>query len=55
MDDQSYQKDRMLGWVCWRLDRLPQGLLMINLRGEDSKFTGAKLLVDVRANMLKSG
>lgn len=51
MDDQSYQKDRVLGWECWRLDRLPQGLLLVNLRGEDPQLRGGKLLMDVRANM----
>lgn len=55
MDDSSYQKDRLLGWMCWRLDRLPQGLLLISLRGDDSKLTGGKLLVDVRVSTTKSG
>ena len=47
MDDVSYQKDRLLGWACYRLDRLPRGLLLLPLKGEDAKPTGSALLVDV--------
>lgn len=48
MDDDAFQKDRMLGWACFRLDRLPEGLRLLQLRGGDSKPTGASLLVDSR-------
>lgn len=41
-------KDRLLGWCCYRLDRLPQGLLLVNLRGEDSKLISSKLLFQVQ-------
>lgn len=54
MDDQSYQKDRMLGWVCWRLDRLPQGLMLVELRGHDSNLTGGKLLIEIRATSTRA-
>jgi hypothetical protein len=58
MDDSSYQKDRLLGWACYRLDRLPQGLLLVHLRGEDSKPTTGMLLLTVQskyATGLQSG
>jgi len=45
MDDNSYQKDSLLGWACYRLDRMPTGLVLLHLRGEDYKANGAKLLV----------
>jgi len=45
MDDVSY-RDRMLGWTCFRLDRFPQGLRMLPLRGPDTKANGAMLLIE---------
>ncbi|KAK4635667.1 1-phosphatidylinositol 4,5-bisphosphate phosphodiesterase 1 [Fulvia fulva] len=52
MDDALAQKDRLLGWVCYRLDRLPQGLLLVPLRGEDFKLTGGKLLLESHTKIL---
>ena len=46
MDDVSYQKDRLLGWTCYRLDRLPSGLLLAPLKGSDAKPNGSSLLID---------
>jgi hypothetical protein len=51
MDESSYQKDRLLGWICYRLDRLPQGLQLLRLRGDDLKVSGSLLLVEVKAGM----
>ncbi|CAK4032828.1 1-phosphatidylinositol 4,5-bisphosphate phosphodiesterase 1 [Lecanosticta acicola] len=51
MDDALAQKDRMLGWICYRLDRLPRGLLLLHLRGEDSKATDGKLLIEVETQI----
>lgn len=34
---------------------MPQGLLLVNLRGEDSKPTGGTLLLDMGVKMTKSG
>lgn len=51
MDDVSYQKDRLLGWACYRLDRLPQGLLLVNLRGEDSCPTNGKILMHIKTTL----
>lgn len=48
MDEVSYQKDRLLGWCCFRLDRFPQGLSLIPLRGTDAKLNGSTLLIDGR-------
>lgn len=48
MDDVSYQKDRLLGWLCFRLDRMPSGLLLLPLKGADAKPNGASLLIDSR-------
>ena len=48
MDDDAFQKDRMIGWACFRLDRFPQGLHLFPLKGPDSKLTGASLLADSR-------
>jgi hypothetical protein len=45
MDDDAFQKDRMISWACYRLDRFPQGLQLLSLRGIDGKATGGKLLV----------
>ncbi|CAK1355013.1 1-phosphatidylinositol 4,5-bisphosphate phosphodiesterase 1 [Cercospora beticola] len=47
MDDVSYQKDDLLGWACYRLDRLPNGPILVHLRGEDYKPNGARLLLSV--------
>lgn len=47
MDDVSYQKDRLLGWACYRLDRIPQGLVLIHLRGEDSRANEGKILMHI--------
>lgn len=46
MDDDAFQKDRLLGWLCFRLDRFPQGLRLFKLRGIDSKLTNSLLLLD---------
>ncbi|SMQ45926.1 unnamed protein product [Zymoseptoria tritici ST99CH_1A5] len=51
MDDTTYQTDKLLGWACYRLDRLPQGLLLVHLRGEDSKPTTGMLLLSVQSNL----
>ena len=45
MGDDAFQKDDMLGWACFRLDRLPQGLRLLQLRGPDGKPIGGRLLV----------
>lgn len=52
MHDALAQKDRMLGWSCYRLDRLPQGLVLVHLRGDDSKVCGGKLLLDVQRSIV---
>lgn len=54
MDDALAQKDRLLGWACFRLDRLPQGLLLLHLRGEDSKHADGKILIKVETRMERS-
>lgn len=46
MDDDAFQKDRLIGWLCFRLDRFPQGLRLFPLKGADSKPSGGSLLVD---------
>lgn len=51
MDDVTAQKDRLLGWTCYRLDRLPKGLFVVLLKGEDSKPSGGKLLIHVSAKV----
>ncbi|KAK4545674.1 hypothetical protein LTR36_002627 [Oleoguttula mirabilis] len=48
MDDVSYREDRMLGWTCFRLDRFPQGVCLLPLRGMDAKANGSALLLDSR-------
>lgn len=45
-DDDRFSKDRLLGWTCFRLDRLPIGLKLLPLRGQDARPNGAVLLVD---------
>lgn len=45
MDNDAFQKDRMIAWVCFRLDRFPEGLQLFELRGIDGKPTGGLLLV----------
>ena len=47
MDDALAQKDRLLGWTAYRIDRLPLGLVLVHLQGEDSKPNGSKLLMDI--------
>lgn len=46
MDDDAFQKDRLIGWACFRLDRFPEGLRLLPLKGGDARPTGAALLVD---------
>jgi hypothetical protein len=46
MDDDAFQKDRLIGWLCFRFDRFPQGLRLFPLKGPDSKPTGSSLLFD---------
>lgn len=53
MDENSYQKDSLLGWACYRLDRMPTGLILLHLRGEDYKLNDAKLLIDANINWLE--
>lgn len=48
MDDALAQKDRLLGWSCYRLDRIPRGLLYLHLRGDDYKPSGGKILLDLQ-------
>ena len=45
MDDDAFQKDRMISWACFRLDRFPVGLQLLTLHGIEGKPTGGKLLV----------
>ena len=48
MDDVSYQKDRLLGWTCFRLDHLPSGLRLLPLNESGTQLlTGAALLVQI--------
>ncbi|KAK0306180.1 hypothetical protein LTR82_016478 [Friedmanniomyces endolithicus] len=51
MDDISYQKDRTLGWTCFRIDRFPSGLQLLPLKGADAKPNGSALLVDIKLNL----
>ncbi|KAK5132781.1 hypothetical protein LTR08_008666 [Meristemomyces frigidus] len=46
MDDVSYQKDRMLGWTCFRLDRIPLGVRLFPLKDKDAIVNGSGLLVE---------
>lgn len=46
MDDVSYQKDRLLGWACFRLDRFPLGLRCLPLKGADAQVNGSMLLLE---------
>ena len=48
MDDDAFQKDRLVGWTCFRLDRFPQGLRLLPLKGADGVLNGGSLLVDSR-------
>ena len=48
MDDDAFQKDRLLGWICFRLDRFPEGLRLFQLKGPDGKLNGGSLLVESR-------
>jgi hypothetical protein len=45
MDDDAFQKDCMISWACFRLDRFPVGLQLLTLYGIEGKATGGKLLV----------
>lgn len=47
MDDDTFQRDDLLGWACYRLDRMPRGLQMIPLKGENGKENGAFLLAEL--------
>lgn len=46
MDDDAFQKDRLIGWICFRFDRFPQGVRLFPLMGGDAKSNGGLLLVD---------
>lgn len=45
MEDDAFQKDRMISWACFRLDRWLEGLQLLTLHGLDGKPTGGRLLV----------
>lgn len=45
MEDDAFQKDSMISWACFRLDRWAEGLQLLTLYGIDGKPTGGKLLV----------
>ncbi|GAB7364071.1 hypothetical protein MBLNU230_g4624t1 [Neophaeotheca triangularis] len=47
MDDESLRRDDLLGWACYRLDRVPKGLRLIPLKGEGGKENGSSLLVEL--------
>ncbi|KAK4890256.1 hypothetical protein LTR27_011017 [Elasticomyces elasticus] len=51
MDDVSYQKDRTLGWCCYRLDRMALGLQLLSLKGPDAKPNKSALLVDIKLSV----
>lgn len=46
MEDDAFQKDHMVGWACFRLDRFPTGLQLLRLNGGDGKASSARLLVN---------
>lgn len=54
MDELSYAKDRLLGWACYRLDRIPQGLCLLRLRGPDAKPIDSMLLVSIECCLTPS-
>jgi hypothetical protein len=37
----------MLGFHCMRIDRLPQGLMLLQMKGPDAKPNGAALLLEI--------
>lgn len=45
MEDDAFQKDSMISWACFRLDRWVEGLQLLTLYGVDGKPTGGRLLV----------
>jgi hypothetical protein len=51
MDDGALQKDRLLGWLCFRLDRFPQGFRLFPLKGVDAMPNGAWLLLESHLEM----
>jgi hypothetical protein len=46
MDDDAFQKDRLIGWLCYRFDRWPQGIHLFPLKGPDGKPSNSALLID---------
>ena len=48
MDDDAFQKDRLIGWTCFRVDHFPQGLRLFPLKGTDARPNGGALLVNSR-------
>ncbi|PNS18160.1 1-phosphatidylinositol 4,5-bisphosphate phosphodiesterase 1 [Sphaceloma murrayae] len=47
MDDESFSKDDMVGWACYRFKRLREGVRVIKLFDEEAKETEGRLLVRV--------
>ncbi|TKX22455.1 phosphatidylinositol-specific phospholipase C-like protein 2 [Elsinoe australis] len=47
MDDESFQKDDMVGWACYRFKRLREGVRVIKVLDEEGKETDGRLLVRV--------
>ena len=45
MEDDAFQKDDLVGWICFRLDRVPSGVCLLRLNGPDGQASAASLLV----------
>ncbi|KAF2724424.1 PLC-like phosphodiesterase [Polychaeton citri CBS 116435] len=48
MDDVTLREDDLLGWCCFRLDRLRSGLQLIPLKGSNARANGAYMLALVK-------
>ncbi|KAG8631605.1 hypothetical protein KVT40_000745 [Elsinoe batatas] len=47
MDDESFSKDDMVGWACYRFKRLREGVRVIKVMDEEGKETDGRLLVRI--------
>jgi len=50
MDDERAARDELVGWNCFRLDRLPIGKWKMDVLDEKAKATDGKIILNVEKN-----
>lgn len=51
MDDDTMSRDDMLAWASFKLNRLQQGIRVLELYDEEGQLTQGRLLVRINKSM----